>query len=629
MSPATPSSELQTLSWFLIIFMSANLPSPETDMLPSQSASDSSPTQRLQKVINELSVEFTSILDLDELIECVAKRIKEVIDYKFFNLLLVDEERGGLVWKKSVGYKPEEVARHELIPFDCSIAAAALREGHTIIVDDVRNDPRNLRVAPVGEDEPRSEIAVPLTLVRDQKMVGVLTIESAEPNYFTREHERILNVLGNQLAVALENARLYEQLRQRTSEMETLLEIGREIASILDLDRLLNHIAPLLSRVANYDLLSVGLIDEEREEFVWHIEAGQNIQHQKRASRTQLSQGIVGRAVRERRTVIVGDVSRDPDYQLTEEWRNQVQHSEIAVPLVYEGKVIGVIALESGRTHAFSQCLAPLLENIANHLSIAIVNARLYTERVERERRLEREILLARDVQRAMIPESPPTVRGFEFAARLEPALNLSGDFYDYIKLTDTRTAIMLGDVAGKGVRAAMGMAAARSILRSVARRGYNPARVLRSANMRMHRDLGRQLLVTLIYGMLDTETRTFQYCNAGHNSPLLVRPSGKWRALKTGGMLIGVFDKQQYKSETIHLERGDVLFLYTDGVVEAHTPPPHRAEFGEQRLLEVLLNHRHLRASAIADAVLAQVREFTAGAHRHDDLTLMVIKAL
>ena len=125
--------------------------------------------------------------------------------------------------------------------------------------------------------------------------------------------------------------------------------------------------------------------------------------------------------------------------------------------------------------------MGPLLENIANHLSVAIVNARLYTERVERERRLEREILLARDVQRAMIPESPPPIRGFEFAARLEPALNLSGDFYDYIKLTETRTAIMLGDVAGKGVRAAMGMAAARSILRSVARR-------LRSLRPRPHK---------------------------------------------------------------------------------------------------------------------------------------------
>src|SRR5437870_6832694 len=209
--------------------MPVNLPSPQTDMMPSQSTPEASPAQRLQKVINELSVEFTSILDLDELIECVAQRLKEVIDYKFFNLLLVDEERGGLRWKKSIGYKPEEVARHELIPFDRSIAAAALREGHTIIVDDVRTDPRNLRVATEGDDEPRSEIAVPLTLVRDRKMVGVLTIESAEPNYFTREHERILNVLGNQLAVALENARLYDQLRQRTSEMETMLQSGREI----------------------------------------------------------------------------------------------------------------------------------------------------------------------------------------------------------------------------------------------------------------------------------------------------------------------------------------------------------------------------------------------------------------
>jgi sigma-B regulation protein RsbU (phosphoserine phosphatase) len=609
--------------------MPANLTSAKSETAPASTSSEAGSTQRLQQLIGDLSVEFVSILDLDELIECVARRVKEVIDYKFFNLLLVDEARGGLVWKKSIGYKPEEVARHELIPFDRSIAAAALRERHTIIVNDVRQDPRNLRVAPEGEDEPRSEIAVPLMLVREQKAVGVLTVESAEPDYFTREHERILNVLGNQLAIALENARLYEELRQRTSEMETLLEIGREIASILDLDRLLNHIAPLLGRVMDYDLLSVGLIDEDQEEFVWHIEEGRTTENQARGHRSKLSQGIVGRAVRERRTVIVGDVSRDPDYQITGAWQGSLSHSEIAAPLIYEGQVIGVIALESSHTHAFSQGQAPLLENIANHLSIALVNARLYAERVERERRLEREMLLGRDVQRAMIPESPPPIRGFDIAAHLEPALNLSGDFYDYVRLTDTRISIMIGDVAGKGVRAAMGMAAARSILRSVARRGYNPARVLRDANLRLHRDLGRQLLVTLVFGLLDAETRTFQYCNAGHNSPLLIRPTGKWRALKTGGMLVGVFDKQQYKSETVHLERGDVLFFYTDGVVEAHTPQPRRVEFGEPRLLDILLNHRHLKAAAIADAVLNRVREFSAGAHQHDDLTLMVIKAL
>jgi sigma-B regulation protein RsbU (phosphoserine phosphatase) len=301
----------------------------------------------------------------------------------------------------------------------------------------------------------------------------------------------------------------------------------------------------------------------------------------------------------------------------------------LAVPLIYEERVIGVIALESNRTNAFNEYQGRLVENLANHLSIAINNARLYADHVERERSLEREILMARDVQRAMIPESPPHIKGFEIAARLEPALNLSGDFYDYIPFSGKRLGLMVGDVAGKGIRAAMGMAAARSILRSVARRGGGPTRVLRDANMRLHRDLGSQLLLTLVYGILDAETKTFQYCNAGHNAPLHVRASGKWRALKTGGLLLGVFDKQQYKSETLHLEKGDLLFFYTDGLAEAHTPQPNRVEFGEQRILEYLLQHHHLRAHAIIDGALTLVREFSTGAHQHDDLTLIVIKVL
>jgi sigma-B regulation protein RsbU (phosphoserine phosphatase) len=108
-----------------------------------------------------------------------------------------------------------------------------------------------------------------------------------------------------------------------------------------------------------------------------------------------------------------------------------------------------------------------------------------------------------------------------------------------------------------------------------------------------------------------------------------LVRASGKWRALKTGGLLLGVFDKHQYKSETLHLEKGDVIFFYTDGLVEAHTPLPERIEYGEARILDFLLNHHHLRATAMIDAAFNQVKEFTSGAHQHDDLTLVVIRVL
>jgi sigma-B regulation protein RsbU (phosphoserine phosphatase) len=611
-------------------------------MFPNLSTNDAASSaaqsaQGLGRLVNELSVEFISILDLDELIESVARRVAEVITYKFFSLFLVDEARGGLVWKKAVGYNPEEAAVGRVIPFDRSVASAAWREGATINVGDVSRDSRYFPIATEEGSHPQSEIAVPLLLPRENRIVGVMTLESLEPNYFTKEHERTLSALGNHLAVALEHARVYDELRRRTREMRTLIEIGHEITSILDLDRLLNHIAAPLDRIIDYEFLLVGLIDEAREEFVWHVEQGYGATKREHASRTKLSHGVVGRAARERRTQIVGDVSRDPDYYISEKWEGQGQRSEIAVPLIYEGRVIGVLALESNRVNAFDEYHGRLLENIANNLSIAVANARLYAEHVERERQLEREILMARDVQRAMIPDAPPQIKGFDIAARLEPALNLSGDFYDYLPLSSNRAGdrvgdrvgILIGDVAGKGVRAAMGMAAARSILRSVARRGGGPGRVLRDANLRLHRDLGRQLLLTLVYAVLDSQTKTLNYCNAGHNPPLLVKASGKWRALKTGGLLLGVFDKQQYKSETLRLEKGDVILFFTDGLTDAHTPLPQRVEFGEERILKFLIEHRHLRASAIIEEFVNHIEEFTAGAHQHDDLTLVVIKAL
>jgi len=185
----------------------------------------------------------------------------------------------------------------------------------------------------------------------------------------------------------------------------------------------------------------------------------------------------------------------------------------------------------------------------------------------------------------------------------------------------------LIGDVSGKGVRAAMGMAAARSLLRSAARRGGGPSRVMRDANTRLHRDLSANLLLTLVYAVLDTEQKVLQYCNAGHNPPYLVRASGKWRQLKTGGMLLGAFDKQQYKTENLQLEKGDLLFFYTDGLVEARAP--EREEFGDERAVDFLLAHRHLKASAIVDAAVKQVREFIGCDHPQDDLTLLAIKVL
>src|SRR5215813_2442875 len=196
-------------------YFRAGLINPRTvfDMFPNLSTNEASsstpqPAEGLGRLVNELSVEFVSILDLDELIETVARRVGEVIDYKFFSLFLVDEARGGLVWKKAVGYSSEEAPVGKVIPLDRSVASAAWREGHTINVGDVSRDSRYLPVATEEGILPRSEIAVPLPLARENRIVGVMTLESLEPNYFTRDHELALSELGNHLAVALEHARV-------------------------------------------------------------------------------------------------------------------------------------------------------------------------------------------------------------------------------------------------------------------------------------------------------------------------------------------------------------------------------------------------------------------------------------
>src|SRR5215468_7302288 len=176
-----------------LLIMFPNLYTNDGTSSSGQSAGQSGAApsgQSLGRMVNELSVEFISILDLDELIETVAHRVGEVIDYKFFSLFLVDEARGGLIWKKAVGYNSEEAAAGNIIPFDRSVASAAWREGHTINVGDVSLDSRYLPVATEEGSRPRSEIAIPLAIPRENQIVGVMTLESLEPNYFTRDHER-------------------------------------------------------------------------------------------------------------------------------------------------------------------------------------------------------------------------------------------------------------------------------------------------------------------------------------------------------------------------------------------------------------------------------------------------------
>src|SRR5882724_2415604 len=226
----------------------------------------------LQDILNELSTEVVSILELDRLLDRIAEIVKKVIDYNFFNVLILNKTKTGLLWKFSIGYDPVIVAEHSVLPIDYSIAGSAVRERRAVIVGDVARDERNFLVPHSNGEPPRSEIAIPL--INHGHVLGVLTIESAHHNYFTIEHERVLTILANQIAIALENSLLYEELRRAALVKDLLYGVGKELSSTLDLDELLGKLPDLVKQVIDYDAFAIFRVDETTGDVLLEAGAG-------------------------------------------------------------------------------------------------------------------------------------------------------------------------------------------------------------------------------------------------------------------------------------------------------------------------------------------------------------------
>ena len=237
------------------------------------------------------------------------------------------------------------------------------------------------------------------------------------------------------------------------------------------------------------------------------------------------------------------------------------------------------------------------------------------------------EVTIAAEIQRAFLPRALPDAPGFDLAAVSRPAREVGGDLHDLVPLTAGRLAVVCADVSGKGIPAALFMALTRTVLRAAASRYAAPAKVVRAANESICEDAGeRGTFVTTFYGVLRPERRTLRYVNAGHNPPVLLRASREWETLEPTGPALGLLCGAEYAEAEVALDDGDLLLLYTDGVIEAIDT---EEEFGEDRLRQVVAAHRGATAAAVADAVLAAVDAHVAGAEQFDDITLVVCRAI
>ena len=423
---------------------------------------------------------------------------------------------------------------------------------------------------------------------------------------------------GRQTALVLRHTRLTYLLRRTALEKDLLLALSRKINATLDLDKLLEMILDSLQQVVPYDKGSIFLLDPRGKSIARSVHRGPTPLFDDRCF-AQKREGLCAWVLQNNKPVLVHDVSKDaryfPMYLDTQ--------SELDVPLIHHERILGVLNLESNQKAAFQKSQRKLVQAVAGQAAVAIDHAWLYAEAMEKKE-MERELNIARQLQRVLLPRRWPRVDGYDFAALNIPSRAVGGDLYDCIQLSSQRIGITIGDVAGKGIPGALLMATLYSTYRSMVRLPVPVNEMIFELNNVLKDRISHQSYITFFYGVLSTETDELFYCNAGHCHPILLHADGRWEPLDAGGTVLGFVHNAPYELGRIQLQPGDLIFLYTDGITEAMDP---QGEFyGEDRLLANLREWRRLPVKGILRNAFRTIKSFSNDVRLQDDFTAMAI---
>ncbi len=564
----------------------------------------------------DLGRQVASMVDLDELLQKIPDLIARLIPFDAFAVYLLDEKRGEMRVGYGVGYPDTTHYRPRLTD---GIVGQVVSTQETIVVGDISLEPNYVEVVPGMA----STLAVPL--VHKGKPIGALNVLSRSRDMYSERDAAILRQFAAHVALALANARLFEQQRLDAEAFETLAEIGRDVAALMDLDELLSRIAQLTRRVVDYRTFGILLLNESTTE----LEMKVAVQFGDRVAlpKVPLGEGLVGYAALHREAVMVPDVSKDPRYiKVVDDVR-----SELCVPMLLKERCVGVFDLESPELDAFTKRDVEILTLLASQAAVAIENARLYEEVSQTEARLEKELRFARRVQAALLPTKlPKRMKGVDVDASFSAALELGGDFYDYLVPESQTLIIALGDVSGKGVPAALYSVFAGELVRGrTFRRRYvpersSPAAVLMSINTILHERQLEEYYCTLCYSIFDLKRRSVTLANSG--VPYPVRATGDTCGLiEAPGVPLGSFPGMTYDEVTLPIESGDVFVFCSDGVSEAMNR--RSEEFGSSRLIDVVSKTRHLSAKEIVFSIVEAVEGHRAGFPPNDDTTVVALK--
>jgi serine phosphatase RsbU (regulator of sigma subunit) len=458
-------------------------------------------------------------------------------------------------------------------------------------------------------------------LVSRGRVIGSIELDSlSEVREFTADEQELLLTVAAAIAAAVENARLFAAEQEARRTADTLREVARVLSSSFDPAEVLQLILRELQHVVQYDTASIMLRDGPMLRLAAFRGNAEMLQKPKRTLFKLDRQRADGLVLSRRAPLMIADTSQSPDWVNAEE--SPDVRSWLGVPLLNRGAVLGVLNINATHVNRFTPRDMEAALAFASQAAVALENARLYQESVTR---VEQELDIARRIQSNLFPRSLPQLPGLALDARCIPARETGGDFYDVVMLSEQRVAVMVGDVSGKSIPAAMLMAVARSITRSEARNHEIPQTVMRETNRWIVRDVPHHTFVALSYATLDLECRRLALANAGQLTPIRRRADGQIEYLEPPGprLPLGTIPDIAYDALEVLLDPGDLLIFYTDGIVEAQND--RHELFGFERLEMLLRDYGDLTPSQFIDRLMQAIAEFTGNTAQHDDITLMV----
>ena len=409
-------------------------------------------------------------------------------------------------------------------------------------------------------------------------------------------------------------------------KLRLLLDITKTISRSLDLDEVLSLVMDTLGSLIPYDAAGIYLIefsDADNSPYIFKSKVirGYQISFDLIEPRLKIGEGFLGVVAQTGKPIISPDVSKDQRYFAARE----LTRSELVAPIISNEHVIGVFDLESDRLNAYTDDDLEVMQLLTSQVAIIIEKVRLHDEVVEKKR-IQAQLEIARSVQLELLPENDPVVPNFDVSAYIFPTEEVSGDYYDWVKVFDDQIGIVVADAVGKGIPAALLMSFLRACLRACVQIGYAPHIAFSKVSNLLRDSTEENQFITAIYGLLDSTNKTFVFSNAGHNPPLLIKADGEYRFVEYGDMPLGMFDDVHYHQHFIRFEPGQVMVIYTDGVTEAANP--NGEEYGAERFAKRVLDCIDMPAKKMIDHIRKGVADFTERKFLDDDGTLFIVKA-